>query len=142
LAKSIFSLMKEWKIALLILIWPALLLGGGFYMYQRATKPRIEIRNLSRAVIESLAVEYAPNLSNGVGLRKEPFGDIKPGVDVEFQFPEGEYFVNVSFSQAGRSRQLECGVIGDTKTGMFLVNLLPDPESSECAKLSVIEAPK
>lgn len=134
--------MKEWKIALLILVWPALLLGGAFYLYQRATKPRIEIRNLSRTTIESLTVEYAPSLSSGVGMVKENFGEIKPGRNIEFKFPAGEYYVLVSFTQAGKSRQLECGAIGDTSAGMLLVTLQPNPENSGCAKLSVIEAPK
>lgn len=134
--------MKEWKIALLILVWPALLLGGAFYLYNRATKPRIEIRNFSRTAIEGLFVEYAPSLSNGQGMQKEVFGDLKPGANVEFKFPPGQYYVLVTFTQAGKSRQLECGAIGDTAAGMLLVTLQPDPENSGCAKLSVIEAPK
>jgi hypothetical protein len=73
---------------------------------------------------------------------KAALGNLKAGSDAEFKFPAGEFFVNVSFVQAGRSRQLECGVIGDTATGLFLVNLQPNPENSGCAKLSVIEAPK
>lgn len=111
-------------------------------MYQRASKPRIEIRNFSHATIESLSVEYAPSLSNGAGMVKETFGELKYGNNVEFQFPKGEYYVLVNFVQAGKSHQLECGMIGDTATGMFLVTLQPNPDSSGCAKLSVIEAPK
>lgn len=134
--------MKEWKIAFLILIWPALLISGSLYLYQRATTPRIEVRNLSRTTIESLVVEYAPSLSNGVGMVKEAFGDLKPGSNAEFKFPKGEYYVLVNFIQIGRPRQLECGMIGDTNAGMLLVTLQPDPEKSGCAKLAVIEAPK
>jgi hypothetical protein len=134
--------MKEWKIALLILVWPALLLGGSFYLYSRAMKPRIELRNLSRTQIESLSVDYAPSLSNGVGGQRVSFGSMKPGANIEFLFPKGEFFVLVNFTQDGKSHQLECGAIGDTATGTLLVTLQPNPENSGCAKLSVIEAPK
>lgn len=133
--------MKEWKIALLILIWPALLLGGSFYLYHRATKPRLEVRNLSRTEIESLSIDYAPNSSNGVGMVKETFQGIKPGANVEFNFPKGEFYVLVNFVQNGKSHQLECGSIGDTATGTLLVTLQPNPENSGCAKFAVIEAP-
>lgn len=133
--------MKDWKIALLIMVWPALLLSGSLYLYLRATKPKIEIRNLSRTRVEALTVEFAPSMANGAGLQKETFRDIESGANIEFKFPKGEHFVNVSFTQAGKTRHLECGVIGDANTGMFLVTLWPDPERSGCAKFAVIEAP-
>lgn len=133
--------MKEWKIALLILIWPVLLLGGALFMYKKASQPRVEVRNFSGTDIAEFTVDYAPSLANGQGAVKAALGEIRRGASAEFRFPKGEYFVNVSFTQAGRARQLECGIIGEENAGMFLVSLQPDPQKSGCVKLSVLESP-
>jgi hypothetical protein len=134
--------MKEWKIALLIMIWPALLAGGVYFMYQRATKPRIEVRNFSGTKVDSIVVDYAPSLANGGSVKEASLGDLGPGGATEFNFPEGDFFVNIAFSRDGKRQQFECGLIGDVKAGMLFMRIEPDAQNSRCTKFSVLEAGK